>query len=311
MKQLIKSATVYKADFGTIKNSTDMHNALADHYFRECETNQVRSIGFIPPSESCTMAAEFDGGFAFRVRVDEKQIPSAVLKAKTGELAKNFIETEGRNPNKTERETLKDAALYQLVTQAFPRTAVITYFYQQATGYLIVPTTSQKLTDIITTALVKAAGSVKTETIHVNDVKHGLTTRLKEWANGEDGAFGVFDPCASAALQQGKRKIGITMGSLEGAYHAIKEALASSFQVTSIGFTHDGNTEFRLAHDFKLKSIKFSHTDSEDDEEPSFYAQATLEVDAVSAVITDLIDMIGHGKEEAAQGEEPTGEPAK
>ena len=160
---------------------------------------------------------------------------------------------------------------------------------------------------------MKAAGSVKTETIHVSDVKHGLTTRLKEWAQGKEGAFGVFEPCAAAALQQGERKISITMGSLNGAYQAIKEALESSSQVTSMGFTHDGDTEFRLTHDFKLKNIEFAHTDTEeeDGDVPSFYAQATLEVDAVSAVITDLIDMIGHGKEEAAQGEEPTGEPAK
>ncbi len=312
MKQIIKSATVYKADFGM--DATALHNKLADHYFQECTPTQLRSVGFLPPSESCSMTAEFKGGFAFRVRVDEKQIPASVINQKVNEAAERIKELDNRTPGKKERAEIKDEVLMELAKQAFPRTAIITCFYQQTTGYLIVPTTSQKLADIITTALVKAAGSVKTETIHISDVKHGLTTRLKEWAQGKEGAFGVFEPCAAAALQQGDRKISITMGSLNEAYQAIKEALASSFQVTSMGFTHYGDTEFRLTHDFKLKSIEFAHTDTEEedgDDVPSFYAQATLEVDAVSAVITDLIDMIGHGKEEAAQDEEPTGEPAK
>lgn len=302
MKQIIKAATVYKADFGLTADA--LLKKLAEHTFEECLPSHTRSVGFVPvPTEDGhnPLVANFKNGFAFRVRIDEKQIPGAVVKTKTEELTKRFIEMEGRCPNKAERETLKSAAMVALAQQAFPRTAIITCFYQQTTGYLIVPTTSKKLADAIVTKLVFAAGSVKTETIHVSDVKHGLTTRLTNWTNGDDDAFGVFQPCAEAALKQGDRKISIKMGSLRGAETGIKEALAAKFEVMSMGFTHDGQTEFRLTHDFKLKGIEFSHTDSEDEEAPSFYAQATLEVDAVSAVITDLVEMIGHGKEEATE----------
>lgn len=306
MKQLIKAAIVYQADFGM--NAAALHEKLTEHQFRECETNQIRSVGFVPVTGGEALTAEFKNGFAFRVRIDQKQIPAAVLKAKTEELAERFLQHELRKPSKTERATIKDEALYELAAQTFPRTAIITCFYQQTTGYLIVPTTSKQLADIIGSALIKAAGSIKTETIHVSDVKHGLTTRLKAWNDGNEDAFGVFSPCAEAALQQGDRKIGIKMGSLTSAKQAIKEALESKFDVMSMGFTHDGETEFRLTKDFRLKGIEFAHTDSEDEEEASFYAQATLEVDAVSAVITDLVDMIGHGKEE---GEETTEETAE
>jgi len=309
MKQIIKSAIVYKADFGM--DATGLHNKLADNYFQECAPAQMRSVGFLPPGESCSMAAEFKDGFAFRVRIDEKKIPASVIKRKVDETVERVKKNDGRTPGKKERAEIKEEVMLELAAQAFPVTAIITCFYQQTTGYLIVPTTSKKLSDIIVSALVQATGSVKTETIHVSDVKHGLTTRLKAWSEGDDDAFGVFQPCSEAALQQGDRKIGIKMGSLRGAETGIKEALAASFEVMSMGFTHDGETEFRLTKDFRLKGIEFAHTDSEDEEEASFYAQATLEVDAVSAVITDLVDMIGHGKEEAAQGEEPAGEAAE
>jgi recombination associated protein RdgC len=302
MKQTIKSAIVYKADFGM--DAEALHDKLQANPFQECAPTHMRSVGFVPVTDSDQLALPFKNGVAFRVRIDEKQIPGSVLNRKVDELAEAFKAAENRTPSKKERSEIKDAALLELAKQAFPRTAIITCFYQQTTGYLIVPTTSKKLADYITSALVQATGSVKTETIHVSDVKHGLTTRLAAWIAGNEEAFGVFNPCEEAALQQGDRKISIKMGSLAGANQAIKEALSSRFQVISMGFTHDGKTAFRLTKDFRLKGIEFAHTDAEDDEAPSFYAQATLEVDAVSAVITDLVAMIGHGKEEAAEGEE-------
>lgn len=309
MKQYIKSATVYKADFGLTVEA--LSEKLQANLFQECPPTRMRSFGFVPVVDGDHYALPFKNGFAFRVRIDEKQIPGDVVRRKVDEEAERIKANDNRTPGKKERAEIKDEVIMELAQQAFPRTAIITCFYQQTTGYLIVPTTSKKLADTIVTALVHAAGSVKTETIHVSDVKHGLTTRLTNWANSDDDAFGVFQPCAEAALKQGDRKINIKMGSLRGAETGIKEALAAKFEVMSMGFTHDGETEFRLTHDFKLKGIEFSHTDSEDEEAPSFYAQATLEVDAVSAVITDLVEMIGHGKEEADQGEEPTEEAAE
>ncbi|WP_174864131.1 recombination-associated protein RdgC [Comamonas jiangduensis] len=295
MKQIIKSATVYKADFG-IKQEA-LADKLQASVFQECPPTRMRSWGFVPVADGDHLVLPFKNGFAFRVRIDEKQIPASVINQKVNEAAERIKELDNRTPGKKERAEIKDEVLMELAKQAFPRTAIITCFYQQTTGYLIVPTTSKKLADIIVTSLVHAAGSVKTETIHVSDVKHGLTTRLQAWANGNDDAFGVFQPCAEAALKQGERKINIKMGSLRGAETGIKEALAASFEVMSMGFTHDGETEFRLTHDFKLKGIECSHTDSEDEEEVSFYSQATLEVDAVSSIITDLVEMIGHGKD--------------
>lgn len=301
MKQIIKSASVFKADIGM--SAEELRAKLEDHAFIECLPTQLRSVGFVPVSDETgdQLVAHFLGGFAFRVRIDEKQIPASVIARAVDDQAQRIKDLEGRTAGKKERAEIKERAIYELAKQAFPRTSSITCFFQQSAGYLIVPTTSKKLADAITSRLIFAAGSVKTETIHISDVKHDLTERLKRWNGGDTYAFGVFDPCAEAALQQGERKITIKMGALEGANTGIKEALATGFEVTSLGFAHKGATEFRLTKDFRLKGIQFAHTDTdeEDSEEASFYAQATLEVDAVSAVITDLVEMIGHGKEEA------------
>lgn len=312
MKQLIKSAIVYKADIGM--SAEALAAKLEEHQFAECLPSQTVSFGFTginPNIEESALVSNFSGGFAFRVRIDQKKIPAAAVKKKMGEYVASIKAHEDREVGKKERAEAKYAIILELAALTYPSTTEITCFYEQATGYLISPNTTTKTAGIITSLLVKAAGSVKTETIHVSSVKHGLTSRLQRWNDGDEDAFGVFQPCAEAALKQGDRKIGITMGDLQAANSAIKEAMASGFEVTSLGLTHNGETEFRLTEDFRLKGIEFAHTDAEDDEEPSFYAQATLEVKALSAVITDLIGMIGHGEgsEEAKEDDqEPTEE---
>lgn len=299
MKQIIKSATIYKADIGM--NSDALAEALSKKSFTECLPEQISSFGFVPVSpvnSECPLVVPISGGFAFRARMDVKDIPVRAWRAKSEEILANDIAIQDRKPSKEERAAAREAAVRELAKHAFPKTVSIICFYQEATKYLVIPSTSSKYAGIITAMLVNAMGSIKTETIHVSSVKHGLTARLTKWNAGDEDAFGVFQPCSEAALQQEKRKIKIQMGSLEAAQSGIKEALASSFEVTSLGLTHNGKTQFRLSDDFKLKSIQFAHTDQEDEEDSSFYTQASLEIDALGAVITDLIEMIGHGKVE-------------
>lgn len=307
MKQLIKSASVYKAE---LPNADALRAHLAEKPFAECEPTQILSIGFVPVNED-DLVVEFPGGLVFGVRIDTKIIPTSALQKETRRLTERFEQLEGRKPKKPERLELKDAALLSLAKTAFVKTALVRVFYHRDTGYLIVPTTSAKLCDIVTSQLVRAVGSVKTETIHVSNVKHGLTTRLKQWLADQQphreefkildssSGFGAFHPCGEVAMAQEKRKITIKMGGLESAQSAITEAFAGAFEVTSLGLTYNGQTEFRLTHDFKFKGLGFATTPEAGDEDTyGLAATAALEVRALADVVTELCTMLAY-KEEA------------
>lgn len=307
MKQLIKSASVYKAE---LPNADALRAHLAEKPFAECEPTQTVSVGFVPINEQ-DLVVEFPGGLAFGVRIDTKIIPTSAIQKETRRLTERFEQLEGRKPKKLERLDLKDAALLSLAKTAFVKTALIRVFYHRDTGYLIVPTTSAKLCDIVTSQLVQAVGSVKTETIHVSNVKHGLTTRLRNWLGHQTGefsdgeGFGAFHPCGEVAMAQEKRKITIKMGGLESAQSAITEAFAGAFEVTSLGLTYNGQTEFRLTHDFKFKGLGFADTPDPDNEDPYGLAvTAALEVSALADVVTELCTMLAYKEEAAESGSE-------
>ena len=298
MKQLIKSATVYSAELPTTEH---LEQHLQENAFAEMTDLQIRAVGFVA-FDSGTYTAPFPGGVAFKVRIDEKIIPASQVEKETERLALETQRLTGRKPGKKERKELKDAALLSLAPRAFPRTAVVTCYYERGTQYLIVPTTSKKLSDTITSALVHAVASMKTTTINVSDVKKGLTARMKNWLNNDDEAFGEFSPSGDAALAIEKRRITVKMGNLQAAREGLQEAISKGFGVTSLGLQHiDSGVEFRLTDNFKFKGVVFVHDPAQGDED-LFAAEAAIEVSSFSKVVTELCSMMAYHEPEEGEG---------
>lgn len=295
----IKQAIVFKAEIPNSIQTLTGH--LKEHTFLEMGQAQANSAGFVPISDEHDLVAPFHGGLAFRVRYDEKIVPASVVKAETEKAVAEISEETGRKPGKKERAQIREGVLYDLICRALSKTvASITCFYHFESGYLIVPTTNKHLADICVSQLIKAVGSVKTETIHVSDVKHGLTTRLLKWLKDDHDAFGEFHPCDEAALVGDEsRKLTVKMSTLDTAKEGLIEVLTKGFKVNSLGFHHNGS-DFRLSHDFRLRGIKVHSV--VDDEEMTWESAITLQVDAVRSIVSELCTMLSYKEEDDQQG---------
>lgn len=293
--KLIKAAITYKATIPTDVDALIAH--LEEKQFTECGELQLRSTGFVPVIEGGALVERFAGGLAFRVRIDDKIIPSAAVKAEVEKRAKAIEAQTGRKPGRKERAEIKEVVLLDLARRALVKTtASVTCFYEVATGYLIVATSSGKVSDHCVSLLISAVGSVKTETLHVSDAKHGLTTRLKEWLADDEG-FGDFQPCDEVALVNEGRKVSVKMSSLQQAHSGLTEALLSGFSVKSIGF-HHGSVDFRLTDDFQLKRIHFVTEDLQHEDDNWWSGEAAVSVKAVSDIISQLVEMLSYKAEQ-------------
>lgn len=300
MKKLIKAAIAYKATIPT--DAVVLHEHLLEKQFTECTETQLRSAGFVPPNdEGPRLVTFFPGGLAFRVRIDDKVIPAAALAAEVEKRVAAVKQSTGRKVGKKERAEIKEQTLADLCRRALVKTtASVTCFYEIESRSLLVATASQSIADVCTTLLVQAVGSVKTETINVSDVKHGLTTRLKTWLDDEEG-FGDFQPCDDVALQAEGRKITVKMSSLQQAHKGLTEALTAGFAVTSIGFHYDG-MDFRVTGDFHLKGITFAESDIPEDDESTWEADAAIQVKKVNGIINELAALLSYKDAVAVEG---------
>lgn len=298
--KLIKAAIVYKAELPTDLDALNEH--LEERRFAPPLSLELRSAGFVAVTdEHSRLAASFPGGIAFRVRIDEKVLPGAVIKAEVAKTIATIQQEQGRKPGRKERAEIKEGVMVDLAQRALVRTAAsLTCFYHSASGYLIVPTTSKKIADTCVTLLVAAVGSVKTETINVSEVKHGLTTRLKKWLGGDLDAFGAFSPCDQAALADGgKRKLTVKMGELQTAREGLTAAIERAFGVTSLGFEHKG-IEFRMTDEFRLKGLRRLEEEVATDDEDPWATDAMADVEATVGILDELTQMLAY-KDETAE----------
>lgn len=292
MTQLIKATRIFAA---ALPSAEAMREHLANEYFVEPRPTDLATSGFVHMDQG-TFVTEFPGGYAFKFRLAQKVIPASVIKQAIADACKVIEETTGRKPGKKEKREIKETLIVELSAQAFVRTTDVICYFRTATNHLLVPTLSKAVGDRLMSKLVTAVETVKTETIHVSNVTQGLTARLAKFLNeGEDSAFGEFYPVNEVDLEQDSRSVRVKMTGLQQAHKALTSSLAQGFAVNAIGLSLNGD-EFKLTHDFKLRSIVLAETEDvdENDFEPTFEAQAFMEVGHIGLIVDALVEMFSY-----------------
>lgn len=291
---LIRNAIVFSAELPTSVGAIDQH--LSEASFVEPTPSQPASSGFVSmPEWEGAFAIPFHGGLAFAFRTDTKVIPSSAVKAEIETRVKWIEDHEARKPGRKERRGIKDDVMHNLCLKALARTQITICYYDQARKFLFIPTTSVSTSDRIVTALIRAIGSVKTSTIHVDNVRRGLTTCLKAWLDGDDEVFGEFEVGGEVTLISfDKRKLTVKSDRIDSNSDGLKEAIARRMDVTQISLMH-GACSFKLTDSFRLKGIKVVEDMNADaDTEIDWKYMASFELLNISKVMEALCAMFSY-----------------
>lgn len=288
--KLIKTAIIFKAEIP--KDIADLKENLQKKRFTECMPTQLRSIGFVPTLAGGALIEEFPGGLAYTVRIDDKIIPGSVVKAEVKKRVQELELRFDKKVSKKEKNEIKEQVMLELAKRALTKTtAEVTCFYEFESGYLILPTSSEKIADICTSMLTEAVDGVKLDFITSENIALALTKRLGSWLENGEG-FGDFEPCTEVTLANESRKISVKMTSLQEAHKGLTEGLSAGFSVQSIGFQLDGTT-FKLNPKFHLKAISFEKPEEDEEAEDNYWqGEAALCVGKVSELVSELSKML-------------------
>lgn len=303
MHKHIKNAIVYKAEMPTAQQ---LAKHLAELPYSPIGETMLSSASFVPNKLTNELVTEFEGGYSFTLRYDEKILPKAIVREKAAERIKHVEQAAGHRLKKIERVAIADQVLVELARTALVKTATITAFYSIADQLLIVAVGSKNLANILTSRLVHVVGSLKTSTIHISDIKNGLTTRLKNYLQGDREAFDGFEVGASAALKNDSQKVSYSLADIGTASEGLLEATGKGFEVERLALEHNG-VEFKLTSDFHFKAIKFADTQEEHDQAEEQDAvfmwrhDAAVQVLMFSSVLNQLCDLLGYKPDEQEQ----------
>lgn len=305
--KIIKNAIVYKAELPRAE-------LLADHLleleFAPITELQAMRAGFVPNGATGELLNKINGGLSLSVRYDEKILPKASVKAAIAEAVEDRECDLGRDLTKEELGAVAEEITAALIAKALVKTTHVNAFYDESEQFLIVATTNKKMADMVVGMLVKVCGSVKTSTIHINNIKGGLTTRLTSYLHGNQEAFEGFALGDSCLLKDGTNRASFDLDNLDHASQGITEAIDGEMQVERIELSH-GEVCFKLTKDFHFRGINFFGEMTEEeleriedfDSAEIWRMEASTQMIQLSAAIKMLCTLLGY-----KEPEEPTAE---
>ncbi|WMC09566.1 recombination-associated protein RdgC [Oceanimonas pelagia] len=289
-----------------LPEAKDLEGHLAKLPFKELASSEYQTAGFVQHPITKQMVSPFEDGFAFVVRYDEKVIPAAAVKAEVANRVAHIEAEEERPVSRKEKSAIKDQVMGEVVRTALARQQLIHAYYVPSSKRLFVVTASERMAQVVMNLLVKVVGSVKTETTHVTDVKHGLTTRLQAFLTTDTQpweAFGDFEPgdaCKLTRKLETKETINYT-GLDIASCDELVDKLESGFKVESLRLNWEG-LEMTLTQDFHLKSLKWEDSDDQDaeDEHEAWQEDAAMKVYLLDQVYGELLQLVEYKEEQAA-----------
>ncbi len=305
--KLIKNALIYRA---SLPDAAALAEHLAEKPFVPVPESHYSSSGFIVHPITDELVTTFAGGFAFRLRRDFKPVSKSAIKlALTEQVAARAAEL-GRDLAKEEADELLMAITTEALKNTLPERAELDAFYHIESRTLLLPTTNRDMANAMLAQLIEACGAVETSTIHVSDVKGGLTTRLRKYFEQDDKeAFAGFS-IGDSVLMKGKQgRASFDLDNLDHARLGVIEALNGEMQAERLELCHADAVNFKLTKEFQLRGI--SYLGDEREEEPEFDTAADLwrhtagvQTLLLVATVNALCDLFGYQEKEAATGGE-------
>lgn len=297
----MKNAIIFKVTLPAAELLTDHLN---EFLFSDITELEMRKAGFIPNPITAELVTPFEGGLSFSLRLDEKIVPAHVIKKEVDERVATVEARELRKLDRKEKRDIKYSVCMDLCKVAFVKTTIITSYYNTEHKILIVATGSASHSQLVTRSLIKVVGSVKTETIHIDDIKNGLTTRLQSYINDIGQPFEGFT--VGDYIQLSRRAEQLEVIKYDTDIYSISEELRghlnTCFVVDQMDLEYKGVT-FRLNDKFHIKQIAFDYVSQSDDDDKAFAwrheaAVATLQL---TSIINQLCALLGYKPKETKE----------
>ncbi len=306
---MFKNLIVYRIGPGWAANSAELEAGLEKMVFVECGATQAVSAGWAPPRgvAHAPLLESVGGQWLMKLVVEQRVVPSAVVKRRVDERAAQIEQATGRKPGKKQQKELKEEVLLDLLPQAFTKQAAIRVWLNPKDRLLLIDASSPAKADDVVTHLVKAAEGLALTPLHT---AQSPAAAMSEWlTTGEPPAgFSVDRECELKSPDETKSAVRYARHALD--IDEVRQHIAGGKVPTQLALTWQGRVSLLLTESMQVKKIAFlegvfegsASNAGKPKADEAFEADAAIATGELGKLIPDLIDALG--------GEQQPGMPA-
>lgn len=276
-----------------------LDESLGNSWFTEPQGLDWFSEGFTHPNAFTDLAVfEAQKTMLISLMREEKVLPSAAIKHKLDEQVVKIQTAEGRNVGRREKHELREAIIDNLLPNALTKSSRT---YGLFTGeWLFVDTANRRKAENLLTKLREALGGLPAQHPVTRQSPASLMTN---WLlQGEaQGRFVLDSDVTLVGVGDVAPKVKISRKDLTA--EDVVQHAKNGMIVTELGLVWDDRVAFILTQDLTLKRIQWLDVVQEeasgscDDAESMAYATQLLMEAALSAILGELVDLLGGWQE--------------
>lgn len=253
---LFKNAIVYRMTRDIQISSDELEAQLKNLEFSPCGSQDMMKVGWTNPIKTGEALTHSVGNQILIVaKREEKILPTDVIKKELQAKIDKLETEQGRRLKKTEKDSLKDEVVQDLLPRAFSKESTVSVWIDNDNQRIIVDASSAKRAEDTLALLRKTLGSLPVVPL---TMKTPIELTLTDWLR--DGVIPQgFNLTDEAELKAMLAEGGIARFKKQD---LVSDEIASHIEagklVTKLSLDWNDTIQFTLCDDCSLKKIKFS-----------------------------------------------------
>lgn len=253
-----RNAIIYQMGDNTLINKESIENAVKSQLFTPCGSLDNSKMGWVSPyrdnSDQSDLIIDMQGHLLLKMKKETKILPSSVIKKALEEKIAKQEELLDRKLNKTEKASLKDEVMIDLIPRAFSKFNYYWLWVDTKNRRIIIDCSSFKQAEDILAILRKPFGTLSVKPISIDKpVEQIMTQWVKEKRNFPPLLLGdeaeLKDPIEGNGIIRCKNQ-DVTSEEIENHINAGK-------WLTKLKIFDERGVNFIANSDLTLKRIKF------------------------------------------------------
>ncbi|EUC94964.1 recombination-associated protein RdgC [Providencia alcalifaciens] len=251
-----KNAIVYRMTSDIQISSDELETQLKNLEFSPCGSQDMMKVGWTNPIKTGEALTHSVGNQILIVaKREEKILPTDVIKKELQAKIDKLEAEQGRRLKKTEKDSLKDEVVQDLLPRAFSKESTVSVWIDNDNQRIIVDASSAKRAEDTLALLRKTLGSLPVVPL---TMKTPIELTLTDWLR--DGVIPQgFNLTDEAELKAMLAEGGIARFKKQD---LVSDEIASHIEagklVTKLSLDWNDTIQFTLCDDCSLKKIKFS-----------------------------------------------------
>lgn len=266
-----------------------MDEELHKNPFAPCESLQASSAGWVPPRgyENGPLVESINGQWILTAMLEEKTVPSDVVKRKLKERCDKIEKETGRRPGRQLQKDIKTQIHDELIKVAFPRQKAVRVWLNPQNRWLMIDETSAKTAGVVIAMLVRALSGAIADIATQTSPALAMETWLLD---GDPENFTVDMDYRLKAENDLQTVLSYARHPLDSAPE-VKQYIEHGMYPVQVALTWKNRVSFVLTDDLKIKRIKFRDVVFEgnaNDSDDVFDADVAIATGELQPMLGDL-----------------------